>query len=140
MNRSPATGNDSGEEMMLIGEASDIQIVCLRAPGDTHPIHVHRDVRVTNSLERRIQISMLRADLNAFVKFIAQIRNRSSKHNRDAIARNSVNPIERRLIAWPFFLGGWELVVSRAAPPFSDKSKIVAIEIDKFVAWPITPA
>ena len=66
-------GNNPGEEVMLIGESGDVQAISLRAFGDARPIHMHRDVRVADSLKRRIQISMLRADLNACMKFIAQI-------------------------------------------------------------------
>ena len=84
---------------MLIDESGDMQAVCLRAPGDARPIHVHRDVRVTDLLERRIQMPMLRADLNAFVKFIARKsvidRRRCS---RVQVCRNGVDPIECSLI------------------------------------------
>src|SRR4029453_2522032 len=91
--------------MMLVGEAGDMQAVCTCALRDAHPIHVHRDIRVTDSLERRIQMSMSRADLNAYIKLIAQM----PVIDREDIAasqfrRNIVDPIKCRLIESRFFL------------------------------------
>src|SRR5437660_40649 len=58
---------------MLISEAYDSQPVCLRALDNGRPIHVHRDVRIPNLLEWRIEISMLGANLNISLKFNARI-------------------------------------------------------------------
>ena len=117
---------------MLIGEAGDMQAVCLRALGDAYPIDVHRDVRVTNSLERRIQMSMFRADLNACIKLVAPM----PVIDREDIAasqfrRNIVDPMKCRLIESPFFprrLGSCRSLGKRAL----DEHKPVALKIDQF--------
>ena len=128
---------------MLIGEAGDIQSVCPCSFRHAHPIHAHLDVRVTNSLERRIQMSMLRADLNACIKFIAQM----PVIDREDIAasqfrRNAVDPIECSLIKGR--LSSRRLAMGLVRPIGGlescrflgngalDKHKPVAIEIDKF--------
>src|SRR5437660_4866178 len=44
--------DDSGQEMVLIGESRDAQTVFLCAFGDARPIHMRGDVRVANLLKR----------------------------------------------------------------------------------------
>src|SRR5947208_7348586 len=56
--------------MMLIGKASDAQAVCLRTLDDAPPIDVHRDVGLSDSVERRIEVAMSSADLSAIVRFL----------------------------------------------------------------------
>src|ERR1044071_2161158 len=88
---------------MLIGESGDTQPVCLRALNNARPIHLHRDVRVPNLLERRVKISMSRADLNVPQKFSARI----SVIDRDHISTlhvrcDIVDPVKRCLVKNPF--------------------------------------
>jgi hypothetical protein len=56
--------------MMLIGKPGDAQPVCLRTFGNACPVHRRRDIRVSDLFERRIQISMLSADLNVSLKVL----------------------------------------------------------------------
>jgi hypothetical protein len=61
-------GDDSGQEVMLIGKPGDVQPICLRTLDNASPIYRHRNVRVSDLFERRMQISMLSADLNGSLK------------------------------------------------------------------------
>src|SRR5437763_15690996 len=58
--------------MVLIGKSGNAQPVCLRTLDNAFPMHKHRDVRVPDLFEWRIQISMFSADLNVSLKFLAQ--------------------------------------------------------------------
>ena len=89
---------------MLIGESCDAQSVCFRATDNACPIDVHRDVRVTDLLEGRIEMSMLRADLNVSLKFIAPMSVVDGDHVASLqICCDTVDPIERSLIKAPMF-------------------------------------
>ena len=91
--------DDAGQEVMLIGESCDAQSICLCATGNARPIDLHRDVRVTNLLEGRIEMPMLRADLNASLKFIARMPVINCDHITSLqICGDTVHPIERGLI------------------------------------------
>ena len=98
-NRSGQVGDDAGKEMVLIGESRDAQSVCFRATGNACPIDVHRDVRVTDLFKGRIEMSMLGADLNISLKFIARMSVVDGDHVASLqICCDTVDPIERSLI------------------------------------------
>src|SRR5437762_8845046 len=116
---------------MLIGESGYPQAVCLRALGNARPIHVHRDVRVSDLFKWRIKASMARADLNVSLKFGA----RTPVIDRDYIPAwqvrcDIVEPVERGLIERPFIPrqpGGSRSLAKRTL----DEHKLVAFQIDK---------
>src|SRR6266567_854306 len=118
--------------MVLVSESCEVQAVRLRALGDARPIHMHRDVRMTDLFEGRIEMSMSRADLHASVKFIAQM----PVINRNDVAAlqvrgEAVDPFECRLIENPFLvrrLGSRRSLRKRAL----DEHKLVVLKIDKF--------
>ncbi len=84
---------------MLISESCDAQSICLCATGNACPIDLHRDVRVTNLIEGRIEMPMLRADLNASLKFISRMPVINCDHITSLqICGDTVHPIERSLI------------------------------------------
>src|SRR6267143_5350606 len=105
---------------MLIGKSCDAQFICLRPTGSACPIDLHRDVRVTNLLKGRIQVSMAGANLNSSLKFIARMPVINGDHiPSQQICGDAVHPIERGLIkrrAWE-----WTL----------DEQKLVALKVDK---------
>src|SRR4029450_1188843 len=93
------SGDDAGEEMMLVSESCHVQAVCLRATGNASPIDVHRNVGVTDLFKGRVEMSMLGADLNVSLKFIA----RMSVVDNDGVASlqvcgQVVDPIQGNLI------------------------------------------
>src|SRR6266540_6743941 len=109
--------------MMLIGAADDAQAVGLRALGDARPIHVHRDVRMADMLEWRIENSMSRADLNVSLKFGI----RTPIIDRDNIPAlqvrcEVVDPVKRRLIRL-------HVVIDRSL----NENKVIAIDANKFL-------
>ena len=84
---------------MLIGEPRDAQFICLRAMGNACPIDMHGDVRVTDFFKGRIEISMLGADSNVSLKFIARMSVVDGNHVASLQIRGQVvDPIQRNLI------------------------------------------
>ena len=84
---------------MLIGEPCDAQFICLRAMGNACPIDMHRDVRVTDFFEGRIETSMLDADLNVSLKFTDRMSVVDGDHVASLQVRSqAVDPIDRNLI------------------------------------------
>src|ERR1700730_2648407 len=65
-------GDDSGNEVMLIGEPGHAQILGLRTLGHLGPVYVCGDVCFADQFERRIEISMLCARLHHFAKLVAR--------------------------------------------------------------------
>ncbi len=84
---------------MLIGESCQAQAVCFRATGNACPIDVHRNVRVTDLVKRRVEMSMLGADLNVSLKFIAPMAVVDDDRVPSLQVRSqAIDPIERSLI------------------------------------------
>ena len=91
--------DDAGQEVMLIGESCDAQSICLCATGNARPIDLHRDVRVTNLLKGRVEVSMAGANLDIFPKFIARMPVINGDHITSLqVYCDAVHPIERGLI------------------------------------------
>ena len=92
-------GDDAGKEMMLIGESDDGESVFFRATGNVCPIDVHGDVRVTDLFKGRVEMSMLGADLNVSLKFIARMPVVDGDHVASLqVPSQVVDPIKRNLI------------------------------------------
>ena len=60
-------GYNSGQEMMLVGEAAELHTQLFGMLHQARPIHMSRDVRVTNIFEHRLHSSMSRTDLQSAV-------------------------------------------------------------------------
>jgi len=58
---------------MLIGESCGAQSICLCATGNACPIDLYRDVRATNLLKGRVEVSMSGANLDISLKVIARM-------------------------------------------------------------------
>src|SRR5206468_1034734 len=89
--------------MMLIGKSGDVQPVCLRTLDNASPMHRHRDVRVSDLFEWRIQISMSRSGFNGSLKLLGQ--KAVIDHNQIAtlqVRRDLVDGLERSLIERSF--------------------------------------
>src|SRR4029450_1378859 len=65
-------GNNPCQKMMLIGKSGNAQPVHLRTLDNASPMHRHRNVRVSDLFEWRIQTSMLSPNLNVSLKLLVQ--------------------------------------------------------------------
>ena len=84
---------------MLVSEPCDAQSICLCTTGNACPIDLHRDVRVTNLLKGRIEVSMAGANLDISLKLIARMTVINGDHITSLqICGDAVHPIERSLI------------------------------------------
>src|SRR5438045_3373261 len=96
-------GDDSRQKMMLIGKSGDAEPVRLRALDNALPVHRHRDIRVPDLFEWRIQMSMLGTDLNVSLKFLAQKTVVDRNHITTLqVRRDLVDGLERCLIEHRF--------------------------------------
>src|SRR5262245_34727180 len=107
--------------MMLVGKSSNTQPVCLRTLNNTFPIDEHRNIRVADLFERRIQISMLGTDLKPFKLLVQKSVIDDNQITPLQVHRDLVDGLERgfienRLINWPL-----------------DEYKLVAVETYKFL-------
>src|SRR6266481_7781779 len=109
--------------MMLIGESGDTQSVCLRTFDNASPMHRHRDVRLSDLFEWRIQISMSRPNLNGALEFLVQKPVIDRNHITTLqVRRDVVDGLKRSLIENRFING-----------PL-DEYKLVAVESYQFLS------
>src|SRR5438477_12059095 len=108
--------------MVLIGKSGNAQPVCLRTLDNAFPMHKHRDVRIPDLFEWRIQMSMLGADLNVSLKFLAQKTIVDRNHIATLqVRRDLVDPLEGSLIEPNF--------INRPL----DEDELVAVEAYQFL-------
>src|ERR1051326_4143723 len=95
--------DDSGEEMMLVGESRHAQAVLLRHFREVGPIDVCGGVGLADLLEGRIERAMLRANLNHFAEFLPPkaVINRNHK-SAFQLCRYIRDPVELRLVYFLF--------------------------------------
>ena len=72
--------DDSRQEVMLIGEPGDAEAILLCAFGDARPIDVRSDVGVSDLVEGRIEMLMLRPHLDGSWKFMVYVSVIDNQH------------------------------------------------------------
>src|SRR5439155_19170656 len=117
---------------MLIGEPGDAQSVCFRTMDDTRPIDRHRDISLSDLFEWRTQPSMLCADLNVSLNFLAQPAVIDCNDIPPLqVCRDLVHPIKDSVVksaALPRQLGSSRSLENRAL----NEDKVVPVETYKF--------
>src|SRR4029453_7569031 len=115
-------GNNPCQKMMLIGKSGNAQPVHLRTLDNASPMHRHRNVRVSDLFEWRIQTSMLSPNLNVSLKLLVQKSVVDCNHiATQQVRRDMVDGFERGLIEHRF--------INRSL----DEYKLVAVETYQFL-------